>query len=214
MQLKTTHEDGSLSNIFPQSIPDKCPMCHYNITPVFCHARYSTQSHFKDYEIIWRCPNQSCYHLFITRYIDGVAKESVPKIPELPVVDTNLIKVSARFYDIYRQSIAAKTYGLLELVGMGLRKALEVLIKDYCSEKNQQDVEDIKSMSLNACINKYCEGRVKVCAHKCRILGNDETHYERKYEARDISDLEKLINVTLYWISAELTEASYSDVSN
>lgn len=46
--------------------------------------------------------------------------------------------------------------------------------------------------------------KVKSCATKAVWLGNDETHYERKWEDRDINDLKILIQLTLHHIESEL----------
>lgn len=35
-------------------------------------------------------------------------------------------------------------------------------------------------------------------------LGNDETHYTRKWEDKDINDLKSIIELTLHWIESEI----------
>jgi hypothetical protein len=35
-------------------------------------------------------------------------------------------------------------------------------------------------------------------------LGNDETHYVRKWENKDINDLKRLIAMTVAWVEIEL----------
>lgn len=40
-------------------------------------------------------------------------------------------------------------------------------------------------------------------------LGNDETHYVRKWEASDISDLKMLIDLTAHWMTSELLTERY-----
>ena len=35
------------------------------------------------------------------------------------------------------------------------------------------------------------------------MAGNDETHYVRKWEGKDINDLKKLISMTIAWIEIE-----------
>ena len=55
-------------------------------------------------------------------------------------------------------------------------------------------------------INSYMKEapKVKSCAEKAVWLGNDETHYERKWENKDINDLKLLIKLTLHHIEAEI----------
>jgi hypothetical protein len=35
-------------------------------------------------------------------------------------------------------------------------------------------------------------------------LGNDETHYVRKWEEKDVSYLKDLIDICIHWIEAEI----------
>jgi hypothetical protein len=46
-------------------------------------------------------------------------------------------------------------------------------------------------------------------AERATWLGNDETHYVRKWEDKDINDLKILIKVTLHWIEMELLTEQY-----
>jgi hypothetical protein len=211
-QYRATHNDGSKGNIYPDVTPDTCPICHYKIVPEFCVAYYFSKNHFDDYDIIWRCANQHCYRLFISHHINGKLINSLPKEPELIEVDKDILKISSRFYQVYKQALVAKSHDLLEISGMALRKALEILIKDYCIYKEPSMRDEIIKKKLITCINDYCQGRIKSSADKCRELGNDESHYEKKYEQLDVSDLEKLIAITMHWVSAELKEASYDEI--
>ena len=44
-------------------------------------------------------------------------------------------------------------------------------------------------------------------------LGNDETHYLRKWDGKDLKDLESLIQLTCYWImSDQLTNDAVLDM--
>jgi hypothetical protein len=50
-------------------------------------------------------------------------------------------------------------------------------------------------------------------AARAAWLGNDETHYGRKWEGKDLTDLKKLISLTLNWIQAEeLTQDVIADM--
>ncbi len=46
-------------------------------------------------------------------------------------------------------------------------------------------------------------------------LGNDETHYVRKWENKELSDLKKLVELTVYWVASDILtrelEASMPD---
>jgi hypothetical protein len=54
-------------------------------------------------------------------------------------------------------------------------------------------------------------GRVKQVAAS-GWLGNDETHYLRKWETKELTDLKKLIQLTVHWIQMErLTDGIVDD---
>jgi hypothetical protein len=55
--------------------------------------------------------------------------------------------------------------------------------------------------------------QIKGIAKRAAWLGNDETHYVRKWEDKDLNDLKKLITLTLHWIEIEtLTEEVIADM--
>ncbi|MGH9690457.1 MAG: hypothetical protein ACRD4C_05105 [Candidatus Acidiferrales bacterium] len=50
--------------------------------------------------------------------------------------------------------------------------------------------------------------KVKAIAARAVWLGNDETHYTRKWEDKDLEDLKNLIQLTVHWIEMEKMTAS------
>jgi len=75
-------------------------------------------------------------------------------------------------------------------------------------------VDEIKKLNLAKCIADYVsDGRVKQVAARAVWLGNDETHYLRKWEEKDLNDLKMLIALTLHWIEMdELTKKVMADM--
>jgi hypothetical protein len=86
-----------------------------------------------------------------------------------------------------------------------------VLAPDSCASRA---VKEIEEMPLMGCVKKYVtDGRVKLTAERAAWLGNDETHFVRKWEDKDLQDLKKLIQLTCYWIQSEqLTNAIVSEM--
>ncbi len=115
--------------------------------------------------------------------------------------------VSPTFVKIYGQAEAAESQTLNEIAGVGYRRALEFLIKDYLiahyeDEKSQQE---IRGLFLGRCIEKYVKNdSLKLVAKRAVWLGNDETHYVRLWEGKDIKDLKNVIALTVSWIEMEL----------
>ena len=107
--------------------------------------------------------------------------------------------------------MAAEAYGLTEVCGAGYRKALEFLVKDYLIQVSPQDASDIKKEFLGTCIKARVQDvKVKQCAELAAWLGNDETHYERRWVGKDLGDLKLLIDLTVHWVSSELLTQKYS----
>ena len=54
-------------------------------------------------------------------------------------------------------------------------------------------------------------GNVKTCAKRAAWLGNDETHFVRKWEGKDIEDLKTLIQLTINWIQSDILTRDYEE---
>lgn len=69
-----------------------------------------------------------------------------------------------------------------QICGVGYRKALEFLIKDYLisGESGEERKEAIKNKFLGNCIQyDVVNEQIKIVAQRAVWLGNDETHYTR-----------------------------------
>src|SRR5262249_28275114 len=143
-----------------------------------------------------------------------VFKNAVPFTLATPEFSSAITSLSSNFVSIFTEAHTAEQHGLTLICGAGYRKALEFLVKDYVIKKAPAETAAIKRMPLAACITKYIESpNVKQVARRAAWLGNDETHYERKWEQKDLSDLKKLIDVTIHWIEMdELTTEMMKDM--
>ena len=64
--------------------------------------------------------------------------------------------------------------------------------------------------SLTVCINDYIDdANVKRCAKLAAWLGNDETHYIRRWEDKDIVDLKRLVHLTVNFVDTVLVADEY-----
>jgi len=52
---------------------------------------------------------------------------------------------------------------------------------------------------------------IKTCAERASWLGNDETHYEKRWDAHDVNDLHTLIRLTMNWMQNEALTKKYLD---
>jgi hypothetical protein len=108
----------------------------------------------------------------------------------------------------------AEDNALDQICGPGYRKALEFLVKDYLIgyiyKEDQQKQSDVTKAFLGAAIEKYIDQeRIKQCAKRAAWLGNDETHYTRKWEDKDIHDLKSLIVMTVNYIDLTIESDRY-----
>lgn len=138
-----------------------------------------------------------------------------PIVPTLQKFEAVVSAVSPAFIEIYNQSKAAEEYGLDHIAGMGYRKALEFLIKDFAIRSDPEKEEKIKSETLGACIKKYIDDKyVKQTAKATSWIGNDETHYQRLNEDKDISDLKRYLDSCLFFIMAIMNTAESESMTN
>lgn len=129
-----------------------------------------------------------------------------------PSLPDEVVEVSANFKTVYCQASVAEAMALDQIAGVGYRKALEFLVKDYCIVEDPSAAELIKKEALGATItNRVSDPHVKECARRAAWLGNDETHYVRRWEDKDISDLKILIELTMSWIRSSVLTKRYLD---
>lgn len=189
--------------------PNKCPFCHNKITA----RKYDGFSGKNGLEIVYRCSNDDCQKVFIGVYKIGTPctfiATSIGSYEPRDFSD-NIKNLSPSFVEIYNQALTSEYYKLEHISGIGYRKALEFLIKDYLILKFPSKAEKIKDKFLGKCINEDVDNKnLKDIAKMAVWLGNDETHYVRKWETKDINDLKKLIDVSVHWIEMELLTEQY-----
>lgn len=140
----------------------------------------------------------------IVRYIYPLKKEKLD-IENLK----EIFNFSPMFKEIYEQALTAEKVKLEQIAGMGFRKALEFLIKDYLILKKPQDEEEIKEKFLGKCINLIEDTKIKELSKRGAWLGNDEAHYHRKWIDKDISNLKEVIILVANYIEQDFIYKKY-----
>jgi len=207
-------------------VPNICPICNYSITAndVCYHAEQicndvyypAEQIGSEDLEvynicILFACPN--CNNIFMVKYkytFSNINNKALlisiyPKNFHKREFEDMIEKVSPKFTKIYNQALQAESSELNEICGMGYRKALEFLIKDYLIHIDHKNKELISTKPLAACIKDINNDHIRTLAEKSAWLGNDETHYIKKHPEYDLKNLKTFINALVYYISMELT---------
>ena len=104
--------------------------------------------------------------------------------------------ISPRFISAYNQALRAEERQDIELAAIGYRHALECLIKDFAIKELNLNYDEVVKKSLCDAIKLYLEEKDLVStADVIRILGNDYTHYERKYPEFDFALLKQYMEI-------------------
>ncbi|MGE5506869.1 MAG: hypothetical protein ACM3RP_00035 [Chitinophagales bacterium] len=212
--------DGTQVPVKLDRYPDDCPICKRVGTPRFVTAflddlpdRNIHDPHSHKLQAVFRCPSQKCRSVFFAEYrcaldheyhgwLAGAAR---PSCVEVRQFSQTISSLSPMFCRIYRQAQQAEANGYLLICGPGYRKALEFLVKDFLIQHAFKDdppkQEQVKDVQLGPCIGKFVEDeRIKKVAERAAWLGNDETHYVRKWQDRDLEDLKHLIHLTVNFV--------------
>jgi len=209
----TAKTDLGQTNTTIDNYPDTCPSCFHSVEPRLV-ATYLFDNEL-ELEIVFQCPRNDCRHLFIAYYIYyGAASLSLAKVAPVNhqprMFSPQIISASDNFVKIYNQANHSEALNLSDIAGAGYRKALEFLIKDYSIGINPDQANIIKNKQLSKVISDHiADTNIKSTAKRAAWLGNDETHYYRKWEDKDIKDLKILIELTVRWIESELLTREY-----
>jgi len=219
LDIHVKNSKGHVHSLKIDANPDTCPICQRAIEPIdqlwdFLIDSKPQNIDRESIERVLRCPKNECQRLFIARYVRSAANTTlfnfhscVPTELSDCEFDPELRIISPDYCAIYNEAHKAEQLGYELVCGPGYRKALEFLIKDYLSRVHAADDEakkEIEKMALMACIHKYVkDGRLKIAAERATWLGNDETHYVRKWEDKELKDMKNLIQLACYWILSE-----------
>ena len=196
-------------------IPKSCPICDTgNVSPPVSafHMFDGTSYRFTVYAEYY-CPK--CNQLYLVRSynmkpispdnplrISSYSHNNHDNILEIP---DEISTISSEFPEIYSQALQSERKGLNQLTGIGLRKALEYLVKDYSIYKYPDKESEIRKATLANCINNYIDSeRIKDLATVCAWLGNDETHYERKHKDYNVEDIKMFLKALVAFVEYDI----------
>ena len=197
----------------PRVIDLPCPHCHRPFVTFTTAQRWNNHSSFESASAT--CPGcKKDVHFWLLVRGKANTSESVKDVTDIYIdpdpipaqeYDERIDQVSANFGVIYRQAIQAEMLGLDALVGIGYRKAIEFLLKDWIIHDHPDERDKIAKMNLADCVKKYIDDpSLKNGFERAVWLGNDETHYERTWQDKDIDDLKRLLHASLYKMACEI----------
>jgi len=207
-KIRYINSEGQEHTETIQIAPLKCPHCKISIIPKYIYANNGSDGNIS---VFCQCTNPGCNKTFLAKYVQKSYVSEFSSIQANSSMDkkdfSDIVRnISPSFCDIYNQAYAAQQMNLSQICGVGYRKALEFLIKDYIMSGIEDDKKDgIKQKNLAKCIKEDISSpNVKAVAARATWIGNDETHYIRKWEDKDIKDLIGMIDLTIRWIESEV----------
>ena len=191
--------------------PDACPICHRHSELAIDRADSTNQD--ANVEVVYRCAYQGCRSFFIGYYGPKQQGSLLSVKPIKPVTSQfpeAVAKISPTFVTVFAEAEEAAQLGLSQIAGPGYRKAFEFLIKDYAISLVPDKADDIRQKFSGAVVSEYIQdSRIQAVAKRSLWLGNDETHYLRKWTNHDVEDLVTLIKLTVNWIEIDHLSKSY-----
>jgi hypothetical protein len=192
-------------------LPDACPICHrYSELQIILADVIDRGTKV---QVIYRCAYQGCQNFFLGYY----GQRGQPALLSVKPIKSkasyfpaSISKISPTFVAVFAEAEEAALSGLSQIAGPGYRKAFEFLIKDYAVKLAPDKAEDIRQKFSGAVVTDYIpDPRIQAVARRSLWLGNDETHYLRKWANHDVDDLVTLIKLTANWIEIDELSKSY-----
>ncbi|MDW4160614.1 hypothetical protein QI230_02945 [Staphylococcus saprophyticus] len=139
-------------------------------------------------------------------YISELKMDNSKPMPEtLFDYPSEIDEISLEFNNIITQSSNAEALEYDHLAGIGYRKAIEFLVKDYLIKCKDKDESEISTQLLGKCISEIDDTRINNLARAASWIGNDETHYVRKHVDKDVQDLKKFLHALTALVKLEIT---------
>ena len=177
--------------------PDVCPLCRVTVVP----ENFSQGFGRGDWlEMYYRCVNQKCLKSFIAIYDLEPGRTTSPSVqhfqlrrcvpvePQASGVADEITALSPSFVKIYAQAQTAQDHGLDEIAGPGFVRLLSFLSRITQSRFRPTTTPKTRSrrFELGSVTAKYLPGdKLPVVSKRAAWLGNDETHYERRWVGKD-----------------------------
>ncbi len=200
-QLSKYLPEGIPFRSLPFEKPQKCPHCGVCNDADYIKCLYSdyneTENPDKLLIMAWRCT--ICRKIYISFHLirdNQCTYLNMYPRKNISFFDDNLKNISPAFFDMYNQALQAESNDNFELAAIGFRTSVEFLIKDYAINVLNESPDNVEKLNLYDAISKYLnrENTLKA-ADVVRILGNDFTHYSRKYPEFDFNIVKQYMDL-------------------
>lgn len=197
---------SSSTEKFESVIPVECPHCGAYSTPQISAHTSISYSGMKIWFFIFYndCCDKQSFAIYKKQGSNAEFLGILPVVHKMPQLPESLGKISPRFVSLFQQSFDAEQNSYFELAGSGYRNAIEVLIKDFAIQELKVPEKEVRKKSLSQAIEAYLPSiNASISADVMRVLGNDYTHYERKYEDIDFQVLKRYLQIFINSIDCE-----------
>lgn len=188
-------------------IPTVCPHCSSSLQPIIKDNKLLTFSEESLLVIsyVGNCCNIPFYATYKYSNSQASLLDIYPHLKSIALPD-KIKELSPRFANLYEQSYSAEQNDCIELAGSGYRNSIEILIKDFAINKLKAPENEVCKMSLYDAIGIYLtEVNLETsAADVIRVLGNDYTHYQRKYNDIDFIVVKKYLEILIQQIDTKL----------
>lgn len=216
MKVKYDNWENSETNV---TVTDICPNCGRGIEPILKDSSFYKDEDRHILFLTLFC--NSCKYAWVDSYdylsnYDDAIPRNLHYYKELPSeFPKEISELSPQGVKTYTQSLQAEVDGYDTLVGIGLRKSLEFIIKDYLIYRFPEKTDEIKRKLLGSVIKDYIDDQVlQQLAQATAWIGNDETHYIRKHTDKDLQDLKNFLKATIRFLEYQLTILDAQELVN
>ena len=214
---------GTAHGKYEIELPNYCPWCKSKISPsILSSTPFDTSNKAFPVSLTLQCP--SCNKHFLQTYkvnftpggsIAELKMDNDKPMPEtLFEYPSEIDEISQEFKNIITQSSNAEALKFDHLAGIGYRKAIEFLVKDYLIKCKNEDKSKVSTQQLGQCISDIDDARINNLARAASWIGNDETHYVRKHVDKDVQDLKKFLHALTALVSLEISISEANEFIN
>ncbi len=217
-------------NLISLDIPNICPHCQMTMQPqiISNYVSGNYDSSVVSLVLLLQCTNDKCLRFFSAEYLvkndrSQLYDATLRNFAYMPFTTSTfsdkINKLSSMFVKIYNEAEQAEQLGLSEIFGMGYRKALEFLIKDFLITEIPNDSADgkplvdkekyinqVKKDNLGKNISEKLSmfTQFQHLAKAANWIGTDSTHYETRYTDSDVESMKNYIKSAVSFIQGYL----------
>lgn len=188
----------------------ECPCCHFATSPTYLDGfMVSSKENNIPTTVFLSLYCSRCKNTYFAKYTSKTGTTNLqlefvfPKEVVHKAFSDNINNLSPEFVSIYNQALKAETDVATQgLAGLGYRKSIEFLVKDYLINLKHQNKDTIIKMELGNCVSKL-DPDLQDIARASTWIGNDEVHYFRKNPEYNIADLKEFIDCLVFDIERE-----------